>query len=319
MAKSRVVPLKQITVPRLELQSAVEAVKLSSIIKAELKVNIEKEFFWSDSAIALGYIKNSEARYHMFVANRVEVIRKNSGGEHWFHVPGKENPADILSRGASLLELLQSTWWSGPEFLRNLDIAVYLDDKTGNETKAVNDPEIKKLKNILSTNINVDSLALCFERFSSWSRLVKAIANARKMLSARSLSKPELLPADTLQAEIIIIKLAQSQEWSADIKQLSKSKEVHKGSSLLKLRPYLDEDGLLRVGGRVKYSLALTDNEKHPILIPKASAIAKLLVTHFHKKIHHQGLTTTVGAIRGAGYWITGASKLVGSVIYKCV
>ncbi|XP_067946430.1 uncharacterized protein [Watersipora subatra] len=224
----------------------------------------------------------------MFLANRVEVIRKNSKVEHWFHVPGKENPADILSRGASLLELLQSTWWSGPEFLRNLDIAVYLDDKTGNETTAINDPEIKKPKNILSTNINIDSLVPCFEKFSSWSRLVKAIANARKMLSARSLSKPALLPADTLQAEIIIIKLAQSQEWSADIKQLSKSKEVHKGSSLLNLRPYLDEDGLLRVGGRVKHSLALTDNEKHPILILKASTIAKLLVTPFHKKIHHQ-------------------------------
>ncbi|XP_067940381.1 uncharacterized protein [Watersipora subatra] len=189
-----------------------------------------------------------------------------------------ENPADILSRDASLLELRQSTWWSGPEFLRNLDIAVYLDDKTGNETTAVNDPEIKKPKKILCTSINVDSLAPCFERFSSWLRMVKAIANARKMLSARSLSKPELLPADSLQVEIIIIKLAQSQEWSADIKRLSKSEEVHKGSSLLNLRPYLDEDGLL-----------------------------------------HVGLTTTVGAIRGSGYWITGASKLVGSVIHKCV
>ncbi|XP_067942952.1 uncharacterized protein [Watersipora subatra] len=180
MAKSRVVPLKQITVPRLELQSAVEAVKLSSIMKAELKVNIDNEFFWSDSAIALGYIKNSEARYHIFVANRVEVIRKNSKVEHWFHIPDKENPADILSRGTSLLELLQSTWWSGPKFLRNLDIAVYLDDKTGNETTAVNDPEIKKPKNILSTNINVDSLAPCFEGFSSWSRLGQGYSKCKK-------------------------------------------------------------------------------------------------------------------------------------------
>lgn len=111
MAKSRVAPLKQITVPRLELQLAVEAVKLSSILTAELHIGVDKEHFWSDSAIAPVYIKNSEARYHMFVANRVKVIRKNSRIEQWHHVSGKDNSADILSRSTNLLELLQSAWW----------------------------------------------------------------------------------------------------------------------------------------------------------------------------------------------------------------
>ena len=78
MAKGRVAPAKQITVPRLELQAAVEAVRLSATLKAELDIAINQEFFWSDSAIVIGYIRNSEQRYHMFVANRVQEIRSSS-------------------------------------------------------------------------------------------------------------------------------------------------------------------------------------------------------------------------------------------------
>lgn len=83
--------------------------------------------------------------------------------------------------------------------------------------------------------------------------------------------------------------------------------------------PFLDKDGLLCVGGRAKKSLALTDQEKHPIIIPKASQIATLLASYFHQRVHPQGQTTTIGALRGYGFWIIGVNKTVKSVIRKCV
>ncbi|XP_067945219.1 uncharacterized protein [Watersipora subatra] len=98
MAKGRVAPTKLMTIPRLELQAAVEAAKLSATVKAELDMKIDQEYFWSDSAVALGYIKNSEHRYHVFVANRVQTTRSNSECEQWHHVLGKANPADLVSR-----------------------------------------------------------------------------------------------------------------------------------------------------------------------------------------------------------------------------
>ena len=63
----------------------------------------------------------------------------------------------------------------------------------------------------------------------------------------------------------------------------------------------------------------LVDDERNPILVPGNHQIAKLLVLHFHKMTHHQGRHITEGAIRSAGFWITGAKRLVSSLIYKCV
>lgn len=90
------------------------------------------------------------------------------------------------------------------------------------------------------------------------------------------------------------------------------------GSSIRMLDPFLDDCDVLRVGGRAKLSLSLTYEEKHPIIIPKSSHIALLLARYYHKKIYHQGRIFTLGAIRDAGYWLVGASKLVNSMVRKC-
>ena len=99
---------------------------------------------------------------------------------------------------------------------------------------------------------------------------------------------------------------------------LQQSKQVSKKSSLLKLNPVLDEQGILRVGGRLNRARVPT-NEKHPVIIPKNSHLAVLLIRYYHEKVHHQGRHFTEGAIRSAGYWIIGCKRLVSSVIQKCV
>lgn len=88
--------------------------------------------------------------------------------------------------------------------------------------------------------------------------------------------------------------------------------------TLKKLNPVVDKDSLLRVGGHLP-AADLTENEKHPLIIPSTSNIAMLIVTHYHEQVAHQGRHITEGAIRGAGYWIIGGKRLVSSVIHKCV
>lgn len=102
------------------------------------------------------------------------------------------------------------------------------------------------------------------------------------------------------------------------IKNLSKGEEVSRHSSIRSLDPIIDDNGLLRVGGRI--SLAdMSWEEKHPILLPKNHHVSTLLVRHYHEQVAHQGRHFTEGAVRTAGLWITGSKRLVSSVIYKCV
>ena len=118
MAKSRVAPIKPISIPRLELTAAVVSVNVTRMLKSELDVDNVQCCYYTDSEIVIGYINNDARRFHVYVGNRVQHIRDRSSPEEWFHVPGKENPADEASRGLTAKELIQSKrWFKGPSFL----------------------------------------------------------------------------------------------------------------------------------------------------------------------------------------------------------
>lgn len=78
MGKARVAPLKFVSMPRLELTAATLSVKIASLLRQELRLLCVNEYFWTDSEVVLGYLKNQTKRFKVFVANRIEVIRSNS-------------------------------------------------------------------------------------------------------------------------------------------------------------------------------------------------------------------------------------------------
>ena len=75
LGKARVTPLSQVSIPRLELTAAVLSVKMSSLLRHELKNDNIAECFWSDSKVVLGCIANEARRCHVFGGNRVQQIR----------------------------------------------------------------------------------------------------------------------------------------------------------------------------------------------------------------------------------------------------
>ena len=97
--KSRVAPLKQMTIPRMELTSAVVAAKVDKQLGSELTLPLEDIHFWSDNTSVLGYVKNKKARFNTSVANRVAVIHELSEDRQWHYVPSQLNPADDASQG----------------------------------------------------------------------------------------------------------------------------------------------------------------------------------------------------------------------------
>ena len=111
-------PLKQSSIPRLELTAAVLSAQLDRTVWKETELEFIPLLFWSDSMIVLHYIANLDARYQTFVANRLVKIREQSQPNQWRHVRTEVNPADTISCGAPAEVLVSDdTWIEGPVFL----------------------------------------------------------------------------------------------------------------------------------------------------------------------------------------------------------
>lgn len=124
MGKARVTAIKQTTIPRLELSSAVTSVRIADVIKRELDIQNLQEYYWTDSEVVLAYINNDAKRFHTFVANRIQRMRQSTSPGKWQHVSSEENPADQASRGLNATQLKEPNWLKGPDFLWKQDLPV---------------------------------------------------------------------------------------------------------------------------------------------------------------------------------------------------
>lgn len=346
MGKARVTPLKHVTIPRLELTAALLSVKVSTMLQQELEYESLTDVFYTDSQVVLGYIKNDARRFHVFVANRVQQIRQGSNPDQWRYIETKENPADESSRGVSPQDLLNdSRWLNGPAFLWEQELPCR-SKMEGDSILSPNDPEVKKVQ-VLTTEVREKGVATIPERleyFSDWHRARKAIAVCLKfkaLLKKRRIKEENRsqvykspLVEELRQAELAIIKPLQEAAYAEEIKVLqslhlygdvtdrtlarTRNTSMKKTSSLYRLDPFLDENGVLRVGGRIKRAMMSFD-VKHPIILPNKNHVTKLIVRHHHERISHQGRGMTLNDLRSHGYWIVGGSSVVATYISKCV
>ena len=281
MGKARVAPLKQVTVPRLELTAAVVSAKISTFLERELKFPQLKTYFWTDSKVVLGYINNESRRFQVYVANRIQQIRDLSEPTSWFHVKSDENPSDMASRGMSASQFCNdSVWLNGPAFLWEERIS-YVDVNIDPDTLKQMKLETRRattLSSFVSQRKSFDPDHV--KTFSSWFRAKRAVANVlliqQKVIAKRKskLNKDsdnfafqEILTVAHLErAEHEIIKGVQGKHFFQELEILSK--ETNGGSSAspkkvasrkskkmlptYRLDPFIDDDGFLRVGGRLE-------------------------------------------------------------------
>ncbi|XP_049284724.1 uncharacterized protein LOC125764469 [Anopheles funestus] len=145
-SKSRVAPLKQLTLPRLELQAALLLAELYVRIKDVFGTRIQQTKWWTDSQVVLAWIRSDNSKWDVLVKNRVGKIQTATDVNDWRYVPTKLNPADIVSRGLPASKLVRYDtmrfWLNGPDFVvtdlcpqPNIDDVVMQATSFPNETQ----------------------------------------------------------------------------------------------------------------------------------------------------------------------------------------
>ena len=321
LAKTRLAPIKQTTIPRLELLAAVVAVQLEVVLRRELRISIDRSIFWSDSMIVLQYVKNRTKRFQTFVANRVARIQEVSNPDQWRHVDTKSNPADHASRGLDAQQMvLCEAWRKGPNFLWKPETSWPKIPETTQDLLK-NDKEVKRESKsfVASVAEENDSLETFMSRYSSWYRLRKAVGWLLRykdwLLEGRptQFASKQLDVSDMQRAEKAIVIYVQ-QVFAKDVHH----KEVSTKSVLYPLEPTVDEDGILRVGGRLR-NAPVDAKAKHPAILPRDSHATMLIVRDAHEwKSRHSGREHVLSIIRQQ-YWIPRGRTLINKVLKQCV
>lgn len=336
-AKSRVAPKNQKTLARLELCGATLLSKLIDRTIGIFSTKIDDVTLWSDSTIALNWIAITPSRLSTFVGNRVAVVQDLTHKYVWKHIRGIDNPADIISRGLQPKEIEHcAIWWDGPQFFKLPKQQWPESIITINET----DSEVKQeMKKVFIVRKPSDFLIFIESRFSRFKILVNTVAYVRRFinncLKTRFTSQHGPLSLqETDDAQTVIIQTLQLELFPEEYQILLKQREMsrqntddrHPGesfptlprsSSLLKLAPYLDESGLIRVGGRIHASPALTSNQKHPVIIPNCQ-FAVILIRELHVKHLHPGPLSTLAIVR-ENYFPIRAKDMIRKVIHQCL
>lgn len=310
-SKTKVSPIKQVSIPRLELCGAVLLAKLMVDVAKTLDVNISDVHAWTDSEVVLAWLSGHPSRWKTFVANRVAEILTKLDTQYWSYVPSKQNPADCASRGVAPGELGNTAiWFNGPEFLRQSVI------------------EYRKPKHLITkleeVKVHSGILDISFwERFSSLSRMIRVVAYCRKFLLLRSNCankerNKQLSTTELGEAMEICIRKGQEEGLQEEIEELKKTGSLgKKGRKYKSLNLFLDLKRVIRVGGRLEMS-QLSYDRKHPILIPKDSFLTKLLISEAHQKTMHGGPQAMIAYLRSQ-YWVVGVKPLVKAFFRKCV
>ena len=320
--KSRLCPMKQVSVPRLELCGAVESVKLSVMIKNEMTIKVSRCIYWTDSKILIAYLRNEHKRFKVYVANRVGIVLRHSSAGQWLYVPSQENPADVTTKGCTVSDLPES-WINGPDFLhhhqgewkdRCHEIAVLkeeLEIHTGRPETVVS-----------QVCVQINPLDKLMNHYSSFYRLKKAVVYLKRYCrylhrnSKISLKDEPISVSDLQEAEIVLLTHVQQTVLKDDVKKLIKDKKVSLNSSLSKLCPFIHKDGLMRVGGKLGKT-SLTLGQKHQVIIPKDHRIGKLIVHDYHNA-SHVGVKWCHSLILNK-YWIIRVENYIRYVKRNCV
>ena len=213
---------------------------------------------------------------------------------------------------------MKSNWFSGPSFLWEKEISY---NKEESLVLQIGDPEVKATVFTTVKKQDEFSLVNCISKFSDWQKAVAVVTYLRRLIQRNKPTSIHRTLRETQEAEFAIFKAVQRCTFKEEITILRAKRGNHKlakNSPLIRLDPFLDEYGILRVGGRLQQA-SFPFEQRHPVILPKAHHVTALIIDRYHKKAKHQGNGITMNEIRSNGIWVLSLSSAVSSRIHKCV
>jgi hypothetical protein len=313
-AKTRVTPLKDHTIPRLELLAAVLLSRLIVSVKAALKseLSLGDSLCYTDSKVALYWICGHHKEWKQFVENRVQTIRSLVPPELWRHCPGRINPADAPSRGTTMTELLENeTWFNGPKWL-------YVDEEFEEPTSEELPEECAREMKGSATQLIAETctsqrigLLIQCDHFSSLNKLLRVTGLVIKFIRLISNRNSKLSLNSISLGNVDLTRLYWIQESQRPlIQDLKFSVWKHQFNVIL------DEQQIWRCEGRMANS-DLAASAQRPILLHKEHYLTKLIVMNSHLRTLHGGVKDTLTDLQSA-YWLIKGRQFIRQLIHRC-
>ncbi|XP_055615978.1 uncharacterized protein LOC129762031 [Toxorhynchites rutilus septentrionalis] len=276
-AKSEVAPLQALSIPRLELQTAVLGVRLAKTVVEHHSIPVQRRIFWSDSS-------TSDEKEWRWVPTRLNVTDE---GTKWTKIP------DLSQHGR---------WFKGPEFLYKEE--AFWPQQNQHLSETTEDLRVVHVHKHLITEPLVD-----FSRFSRWERLLGALRYVYRFLwRSKRVDSENISTRGELQAaERIVWKQVQSEEFHDEMVILKRnlelvSREQHlqlpKCSRIINLSPCLDEFGVMRSESRLESANFIQYDARFPIILPRGHHATNLLLDWYHRKYRHENGEIIVNEIR---------------------
>ncbi|XP_058458201.1 uncharacterized protein LOC131434928 [Malaya genurostris] len=293
-AKTKVAPIRPLSVPRLEIQAAMMGARLMQTVSSALTVNIKRRFLWTDSTVVLAWLRSDSRRYPPFVSFRVGEILSLTSVDEWYYVPSKLNVADDATKWNTGLSFdPDSRWFQAPSFLPTKEQWPKQSTKVDEADASVEEVRVVAVHQAVEEIVNAD-------RFSNWNRLVRAMAYVYKAINKwkQSESGSCLRQDEFNKAEEALWRQAQAQSYEEEIQALTKGCSVSKQSSLRSMVLYLDDKGLVRIKGRIGNASHIPYATRYPVVLPRNSRITFLLVDAFHRRFLHANNETVYNELR---------------------
>lgn len=313
--KTKLAPIKSDTIPRLELCAAVLLARWLARLKLILSSRfcVTDVFAWSDSSVVLSWLTTTQVSFKVFVTHRVGQIHSLLPGCVWRYVPSQLNPADCASRGLHPHQLIdQPLYWHGPSFL-----TTPLDEWScvPPHSELSDLPEITPTR-VMTVQIREEWFAV---RSSSLTRVIRLVAWMRRFVNACRGNRRQvciLTREETDEALICVIKSTQRFFFGTLYSELTQARSISV-KHLLRLSPFLDDDGIIRVGGRLRYA-TIPSSQKFPILLSKCSHLSWMLCKYWHVISCHGG-AKLITAMVTRQYWILSARVVARKVVTQCI
>ena len=319
-SKTKVAPIKKLTIPRLELSGAHLLAQLLFHLQNVFNLPPNAVYAWTDSTIVLSWLVGNPRRFKVYVGNRISYIVELISPERWNHVRGLENPADCASRGLFPSELLNHTlWWDGPTWL--LQEHAQWPEQTDLSPLQIKDEErelsLHSTTSVPTPLLNVGDYSSFtkLKRITSW--VFRFIRNSRSRQHETEPTRHAHLTTQELNdAATYWYSRAQRDHFEVEIDAIKSKTGLPKATSLLPLHPILDSTGILRVGGRQQHS-DMPYSKRYPVILHHQHPLSHLIVHSEHLRLLHAGPTLLSSSLCRR-YHIVGCKRLIRSVTRGC-